>query len=61
MAEFWPTRVDVETALVDQVLLGRGRRLFGGPAEAPSDLRLVEARTFGSGVVLLRHERLRSG
>jgi hypothetical protein len=24
----------------------------------PSDLRLLEARTFGNGVVLLRHERL---
>jgi dihydrofolate reductase len=52
--------IDEYRLYVNPVLLGGGRRFFG-PAEAPGDLRLVEARTFGNGVVLLRHERLRSG
>jgi dihydrofolate reductase len=41
---------------VNPVLLGRGRQLFG-PTDTPNDLRLVETRTFGNGVVLLRHAR----
>jgi dihydrofolate reductase len=50
--------VDEYRLFVNPVLLGRGRRLFG-PSGAPTDLRLVETRTFGNGVVLLRHERAR--
>ena len=52
--------VDEYRLYVHPVLLGRGRQLFG-PADAPTDLRLMETRTFGNGVVLLRHERARSG
>jgi dihydrofolate reductase len=52
--------IDEYRLYVHPILLGRGRQLFG-PADAPSDLRLVESRTFGNGVVLLRHERLRAG
>ncbi|TQN41466.1 dihydrofolate reductase [Blastococcus colisei] len=50
--------IDEYRLFVNPVLLGRGRQLFG-PSGAPTDLRLVEARTFGNGVVLLRHERAR--
>ena len=48
--------IDEYRLYVNPVLLGRGRQLFG-PADTPSDLRLVETRTFGNGVVLLRHAR----
>jgi dihydrofolate reductase len=48
--------IDEYRLYVHPVLLGRGRQLFG-PADAPRDLRLVETRTFGNGVVLLHHER----
>jgi dihydrofolate reductase len=51
--------IDEYRLYVQPVLLGRGRQLFG-PADAPSDLRLVETRTFGNGVVLLRHARARA-
>jgi len=44
--------------LVDTDLVASGRRLFG-PADASTDLRMVESRTFGNGVVLLRDERAR--
>ncbi|MFD2090303.1 dihydrofolate reductase family protein [Blastococcus deserti] len=47
--------IDEYRLYVNPVLLGRGRQLFDG-ADTPSDLRLVETRTFGNGVVLLRHE-----
>lgn len=50
--------VDEYRLYVHPVLVGRGRRLFA-PADAPTGLRLVETRTFGNGVVLLRHERVR--
>jgi dihydrofolate reductase len=50
--------VDEYRLYVQPVLLGRGRPLFG-PADAPTDLRLIETRTFGNGVVMLRHERAR--
>lgn len=52
--------VDEYRLYVHPVLLGRGRLLFA-PADGPADLRLVETRTFGNGVVLLRHERVRPG
>jgi dihydrofolate reductase len=48
--------IDEYRLYVHPVLLGQGRRLFA-PAEAPAALRLVKTRTFGNGVVLLRHER----
>jgi dihydrofolate reductase len=48
--------IDEYRLYVNPVLLGRGRQLFA-PADSPSDLRLVETRTFGNGVVLLRHAR----
>ena len=50
--------IDEYRLFVNPVVLGAGRPLFG-PAETPTDLRLVETRTFGNGVVLLRHERAR--
>ncbi|MCZ2839367.1 dihydrofolate reductase family protein [Modestobacter sp. VKM Ac-2985] len=50
--------IDEYRIYVNPVLLGAGRQLFG-PGEKPRDLRLVETRTFGNGVVLLRHERPR--
>ncbi|TFV64229.1 UNVERIFIED_ORG: dihydrofolate reductase [Bacillus sp. AZ43] len=46
--------IDEYRLFVNPVLLGRGRRLFD-PADAPTDLELVESRTFGTGVVMLRH------
>jgi dihydrofolate reductase len=50
--------IDEYRLYVNPVLLGRGRQLFG-PADAPTDLELVETRRFGNGVVLLRHARRR--
>jgi dihydrofolate reductase len=50
--------IDEYRLFVNPVLVGSGRRLFAD-ADAPSELRLVEARTFGNGVVLLCHERVR--
>ncbi|MGY1708149.1 dihydrofolate reductase family protein [Geodermatophilus sp. SYSU D00758] len=48
--------VDEYRLYVHPVLLGRGRPLFG-EADRPAGLRLVETRTFGNGVVQLRHAR----
>jgi dihydrofolate reductase len=48
--------IDEYRLYVHPVLLGRGRQLFG-PVETPQELRLLETRTFGNGVVLLRHAR----
>jgi dihydrofolate reductase len=48
--------VDEWRLYVNPVLLGRGNRVFAD-ADARSDLRLVQTRTFGNGVVLLRYER----
>lgn len=56
--------IDEYRLYVHPVLLGAGRPLFGpGDAAAaggPRELRLVETRTFGNGVVLLRHRRARN-
>jgi dihydrofolate reductase len=51
--------IDEYRLFVNPVLLGRGRQLLG-PADAPTDLELVETRRFGNGVVLLRHARRRA-
>ncbi|MEV6383184.1 dihydrofolate reductase family protein [Streptomyces sp. NPDC051773] len=51
--------IDEYRVYVHPVLLGAGKRLFpAADTAAPTGLRLVETRTFGNGVVLLRHERL---
>jgi hypothetical protein len=39
---------------VHPVVIGRGTPLL--PADVPLDLRLIESRTFGNGVVLLRYD-----
>ncbi|MFF3844919.1 dihydrofolate reductase family protein [Streptomyces sp. NPDC002328] len=51
--------VDAFRIYVHPVLVGAGTPLF--TEAAPADLRLVETRTFGNGVVLLHHERTTSG
>ncbi|MFE9626880.1 dihydrofolate reductase family protein [Streptomyces sp. NPDC006527] len=49
--------VDEFRTYVHPVLLGAGTPLFS-PGSAPAGLRLVESRTFGNGVVLLRYQRV---
>ena len=46
--------VDEHRIYVHPVLIGRGKALFQ-PVDAADDLRLLETRTFGNGVVLLRY------
>ncbi|WBB70286.1 dihydrofolate reductase family protein [Micromonospora sp. WMMD812] len=48
--------VDEYRTYVHPVLIGHGRPLFPS-RDARTDLRLVEGRVFGNGVVLLRHQR----
>lgn len=48
--------VDEFRIYVHPVLIGRGRPLFA-ESDALRKLRLLESRTFGNGVVLLRYER----
>ncbi|MEU9137651.1 dihydrofolate reductase family protein [Streptomyces sp. NPDC048404] len=48
--------VDEIRLYVHPVLIGAGKPLFPESA-APTDLRLIETRTFGNGVALLRYER----
>jgi dihydrofolate reductase len=50
--------IDEYRIYVHPVLLGRGRPLFR-PADLRFSLRLAESRAFGSGVVLLRYQRVR--
>jgi dihydrofolate reductase len=52
--------VDEIRLYVHPVLLGEGTPLFS-PLRGRRTLALVETRTFGNGVVLLRHERPRPG
>ena len=48
--------VDEWRLYVNPILLGRGNRMFAD-ADARTDVRLVETRTFGNGVLLMRYER----
>ena len=48
--------IDEYRIFVNPVLVGRGRRLFENEG-MPAELRLVETRAFGNGVVMLRYER----
>ncbi|MDT4922925.1 MAG: hypothetical protein QOG01_638 [Pseudonocardiales bacterium] len=50
--------IDEYRLYVHPVVIGRGNPYFK-PAEATFDFRLIEARTFGNGVVLLRYDRPR--
>jgi dihydrofolate reductase len=48
--------IDEYRLYVHPVLIGRGNRLFG-PSTDRFTLQLAEVKTFGNGVVLLRHRR----
>ncbi|MFF2410978.1 dihydrofolate reductase family protein [Streptomyces sp. NPDC058092] len=48
--------IDEYRVYIHPVLIGRGKPLFPA-SDARTGLRLAETRTFGNGVVLLRHER----
>jgi dihydrofolate reductase len=50
--------IDQYRIYVHPMILGQGTAMFS-PSDGRLALRLVENRTFGSGVVLLRYERLR--
>ena len=47
--------IDEYRLLIHPVVIGAGKRLF--PPDLKVDLRLVETRTFGNGVVLLHYRR----
>ena len=48
--------IDEYRLYVHPIIIGRGKPLFP-PSDARINLRLVETRTFGNGVVLLRYQR----
>jgi dihydrofolate reductase len=48
--------IDEYRLYVHPVLIGRGKPLFP-PSDSRADLRLVETRAFGNGVLALRYER----
>ena len=48
--------IDELRLYVHPIVIGRGKPLFQ-PSDKQIDLRLVETRTFGNGVVLLRYQR----
>jgi riboflavin biosynthesis pyrimidine reductase len=47
--------IDEYRIFIHPVLIGRGVALFP-PSDTTADLRLVESRVFGNGVVMLRHQ-----
>jgi dihydrofolate reductase len=49
--------IDEYRIYVHPILIGRGKAMFG-PFERRTRLRLVESRSFGNGVVLLRYHRV---
>ncbi|MGP3981495.1 dihydrofolate reductase family protein [Streptomyces sp. KR80] len=49
--------IDEYRIYVHPVLIGEGKPLFPASGYAETPLRLAETRTFGNGVVLLRHQR----
>ena len=49
--------IDEYRIYVHPIVIGKGKPLFR-PSDAKINLRLVESRTFGNGVVLLRYQRL---
>jgi dihydrofolate reductase len=49
--------IDEYGLYIHPVILGSGKPMFG-PLQRSIGLRLVESRTFGSGVVLLRYQRI---
>jgi dihydrofolate reductase len=51
--------IDEYYLYVNPVILGRGKPLFA-QSDTPTDLALVETRAFDNGVVMLRHERVRT-
>ena len=48
--------IDEYRVYVHPIVIGRGKPMFP-PSDARINLRLVETRTFGNGVVLLRYQR----
>jgi dihydrofolate reductase len=50
--------IDEYRIYVDPIQIGEGKRLFR-PSQEKVRLALLETRTFGNGVVLIRYERLR--
>ncbi len=48
--------IDEYRIYVHPIVIGKGKPLFR-PSDAKINLRLVESRTFGNGVVLLRYQR----
>ena len=48
--------IDEHRLYIHPVVIGRGKPLFH-PSDARVQLRLIETRTFGNGVVLLRYQR----
>ena len=50
--------IDEYRVYVHPILVGRGKPMLG-PFDAKIPLRLVETRTFGNGVVLVRYQRPR--
>ena len=50
--------IDEYIPCVHPVILGEGQPFLRAP-RAAADLRLIDTRTFGSGVVALRYERAR--
>src|SRR6266550_574048 len=52
--------IDEYRLYVHPIVLGQGQSMFQAP-DVRIDLRLVETRTFGNGVVLLRYQRAAAG